>query len=601
MDSKRQAVTVIRNMMSELETDVSTRNTTMNDRYNVVYKGGIMAGLRIRAGHDMTQYNYLGRVVEIHSAKLFGRMPAIVTKYDTENINLYNLGVTNPEEAATDKEKAKLRNQRRATDNEIRNNTIKAIIEDNRMEELLNRAAHIGSWSGVSIIKGWVDKEAKTYRFSLIEQPQNFMRYWANSNFRDSEADFFAYQISQSSAYRQYGDKLGDNESFSSSTGNYWWKADEADDLSKKAIKKVWVVDATGYFPGITTDGKGNLKECAKGKETKVNVLIVGDVVVQVVDKDVPTYWVVNNDEIAGKPWGSPDISDELISVNRTMIETMSDWRTASWKVTFPKLKFMGYDEMDLPAIDERTSFGVAVGEGQDIQPLHLENTLQEFPRLMQELWNSFTKLSKVSRVMLDDPTVDAVSNQALMTTMGGLVDVTEGKQKRWAPKLVDMFETALKAVAQFDETLAEAVNEHDFRVAVKWASYFRREDPSYWQMLLNLWNAGVLSPESYLESMSFDAEDEIDRMRDAMEDPVRSAMIGHTLNQMSLMTAQKSQPMPPMEQGVPMSPDALPQQANPTLTPDQNTGQSASMPGSGAPAVSAEGAIAQAQQQQGI
>lgn len=657
MDPKTKAVEVIRGMMSELETDVSQRNTYMNRRYNVVYDGGIMTGLRIKMGHDMTPYNYLPRVVDVHSAQLFGRMPQIMTDYNKEDLAVYEVGVTDEAAAKTEKEKARLRNTRRATDAEVRNEAIRNIMLDNNFEEMINLGATVGSWSGITVIKGWLDRDAETYKFSLLEQPQNFMRYWANSNFREHDADFYSYQISINRANRLYRDKLAEGESFSaSSPGQAWWRAQDAKDLEKLTIKKVWVVDATGYFPGVCSKN-GELATCKPGDENEINVLIVGDKIVQVIDKDVPTYTVVNNEDHAGKPWGRSDVSDELISVNQTMIETMSDWRTASWKITFPKMKFMGFDALDMPGFEERTAQGIPVGLDQDILPINMENTLAEFPRLMSELWNSFTKLGRMSRVMLDDPTLNPVSNQGLMTTMKPLIDVTEGKQKRWTTALTKMFGDALNGVAELDPAYKEAVKDHDWKVKVKWPSVYRIEDATYQQMYANRWSMGTISPESYLEAMGVDAGEEIDRIRDAMEDPLRASMLGRGLPQMAGHTLNKSLGIPPqgylqtkvqlrgelapsevgnlghtygldtgpygdtvgpqgqagaaananfvnsgMLNGNPFDGGTANYQApNPTLTADQNTGgQPVSQPGSGAPAVSPQGAINQVNQHAG-
>lgn len=552
MEQKQAAVQVIRGMMSELESDVNTRNAYMNLRYGMVYENGIMSGLKIKAGHDVTRYNYLPRVCDIHAAQLFGRVPQLVSTYDKEDLSIYQIGVTDQKQADVEMEKAKLRNSRTMTDAEVRNQAARNIWLDNDFEETLARGAGIGTWAGVTVIKGWLDKKAEMYKFSLLETPQNFARYWSHSNFRDSDADFYTYQISTDKAIREYSKFLTDGESFTqaSATGT-WWKATAATNLENKTIPKVWVVDATGFFRGFNTDGNGNIKVCKPGEETKFNILIVGDVVVQVNDASIPKYWVVNHEDAPGQPWGRSAISDELISVNQTMIETMSDWRTASWKVTFPKLKGIGFDDMNVPYFDERASQFLPLGEGQDILPLTLDHSsIQEFPRLMAELWSSFTKFAKVSRVMLDDPTINPASNQGLMTSMKALIDSTEDRQKRWTTALIDMMETALnESTAIKGEAglaLKEAVQDNNWRFTVKWPSVFRSDDPSYQQMVMNQWNAGLMSPESAIEAFGRNASEEIDRIRDVMTDPLRAGIMTKTLTQIAGSVIGKSLPSDP-------------------------------------------------------
>ena len=667
--ANQKAVDVARSMLNELETDINVRNSYINKRYSMVYEDAIMAGLSIKAGHDVTKYNYLPRVVDIHAAQLFGRMPQVITSYDKEDLSIFDIGVTDPEAAKAEKEKARLRNARKFTDAEVRNLAIRNIMLDNDFESMIARGATIGAVGGITVIKGWLDKKAETYKFSLLETPQNFARYWSNSNFRENDADFYMYQISVDKANRQYASKLKPGEKFATSqVGAAWWRAGDAMDLQKKTIPKVWVIDATGYFRGLTSSN-GVISDSDGTDQKPFNIIIVGDKVVEVNDSNLPIYTVVNHEDQPGKPWGRSAISEELISVSQTMIETMSDWRTASWKLSFPKFKGIGMDSLNAPSMEERQSAIIPLGEGQDLLPLMYDNTLQEFPRLMQELWNSFTKLAKVSRVMLDDPTINPSSNQGMMTSMKPLIDATEDRQKRWNCAIVKMFTTALDEVATLGgdggDALKEAISQQDWKVQIKWPSIFRRDDPSYQQMLNNQWNAGILSHETYLEALGYDASEEVDRLRDAMEDPLRASILGRIISQMATYSLHKSLGIPPQGylntkvqlrgelapsevgnlgatyglnqgpygdevgpqgfEGAMMNADTInsgmyngeprnggtanyktaaqmnPQAANPTLTPDQNTtGQPVSQPGSGAPAVTAQGAINQVNQHAG-
>ena len=100
--------------------------------------------------------------------------------------------------------------------------------------------------------------------------------------------------------------------------------------------------------------------------------------------------------------------------------------------------------------------------------------------------------------------TINPVSNQALMTTMKGLIDIVEDKQARWTPVLIEMFTEALKLAVYIAPEMKAAINEDDWFLKIEWPSVLRREDATYQQMWLNLFNAGVISLETYYEKLGF-------------------------------------------------------------------------------------------------
>jgi hypothetical protein len=57
-----------------------------------------------------------------------------------------------------------------------------------------------------------------------------------------------------------------------------------------------------------------------------------------------------------------------------------------------------------------------------------------------------------------------------------------------------------------------------------------QKEDPIYQQMLLNRWNAGTISLQSFLEAEN-ESYEEIDRIRDEMTDQITAAIHGRSLN----------------------------------------------------------------------
>jgi hypothetical protein len=247
------------------------------------------------------------------------------------------------------------------------------------------------------------------------------------------------------------------------------------------------------------------------------------------------------------------------------------------------------------------------------------------------------------------------------MTTLKGVVDIVESKQKRWEPVLTAMFTDALTLAADFIPGLKEALTDDpSWYFRIEWPSILRREDASYQTMWLNLLNRGAVSVETFMQKVLPvpDTGEEMDRITDEMSDPISSAILANQLGAIAHMTLNKSLGIPPWGYVIPkvnlkgeLAPQEVgnmahnynwdqgpygdeigpagydgtrgndaflngnmindnkpsdipnyqhPQQANPQLTPDQNQGQTASQPGSGAPAVSPAGAVAMNAQNHG-
>jgi hypothetical protein len=142
-----------------------------------------------------------------------------------------------------------------------------------------------------------------------------------------------------------------------------------------------------------------------------------------------------------------------------------------------------------------------------------------------------------------------------------------------------------------------------------------QKEDPVYQSMLLNRFNTGTMSLQTYLEAQG-ETKEEIDRIRDEMNDATTAAILGKQLPMIAQMVVQAAtadlqaslaanypeifgqQQQGPSQQG------GQPQQGpvGPVATQAENvpgTGP-VSMPGSGAPAASPEGALATTNQNNG-
>lgn len=680
-DKNPQVVAAIYNSLKVVGSDVAKRNDYIDERDHKIYEDGLFDGLEFPNLSDKTLYNYLRRTVDIHVSQLMGRGFNIFSNYNKEDSSVVEQQQA-PQEAPQEGEEeaqpqdpeaqTKLldaKNKLKQTNAETRKRLIDAIIRDNGGDDLFKRGARVGSAYGTTIYKMWLDKDANAIKLSLLESPQNFYAGWSDSDFRERDWNAYVYQISETKAYSKYSSKLKEGESFSTTVDgapltDYVANANTSDDTTTD-IPMVTVVDFVGILPEWSYE-KGMFKKVKRGEEKPFCAYVVGKKIVQVYseDKYLPRYYVIRNLEEPRRAWGKSDVSDEMVQINQTLIQVMSTWTTLYEKEVSPVYMAKGFEGQQIPKRERLRPTFIPMAPEQDIQLLSPSTAFTgESQQLIQELKDSFMRVAGIPRVMFDDSTINPVSNQAIMTTMKGLIDIVEDKQARWEPILVDMFTEALNLATYIAPDLKGAVEEEDWFLKVEWPSVLRREDATYQQMWLNLFNAGVISLETYYEKLGFsDATEEIDRLRDELKDPTTAAVIGKQVGVLAQQVITPPQPQGPdvkvnlrgdltpyqeanlaSQQGFndgPFPPTAGPQgqqglaaqenadnvgfiegnafnggtpiqqgpdgqpvqedQPNPQLTVDQNAGQTASQPGSGAPAVSPEGAIDMINQRNG-
>lgn len=662
-DESMQLVSDIRGAIASLEPDVEQRNLYMNRRDWYIYGDGLWENLEIEDGFDRTLYNFLPRVVDIHTSQLMGRAFQIYSYYEKDDVSIYEKGDPQLEAAL-------ITNKRKKADADSRKRFVDAIIRDNGGYELFKHGARIGTAYGTTVYKMWWDNQDKKIRISLLESPQNYRAGWSDTNFRERDFDAYVYQISYSDAKRQYGSYLGPDEDFDSSgsqdsiqNSSFGLTSDPLDQNmatprinSQTYRQMVQVIDFTGYLDGwAAKDGK--LVEVDKGDETRISLLIVGGHVCHVITDEnrMPKYYVINNRSTPRRAWGDSDLPDSALEINATYIERMSDYITLVNKTLFPMIMARGFEMSSVPKKRQRQMSVVPMAQEQSLEAVNLPQQFGfEYSKLLDELKEAFVKVTGVGRVLFDDPTVNNDSNQALMTTLKGVIDIVEDKQTRWEQALIAMFTDALALAAKYVPAIKEAMPDDEYwYLYVRWPSVLRREDAAYQTMYLNRFNAGTISMDSYLEAMGTDdVSEELDRIKDNMQDPVTAAIMGHALPELAHYAVLKEQGIPAWGYVTPkvtLRGDLTPQQEanmaenyqwnsgpygpsigpqgqqgtaandnvinqgfiqgnafeggmptgvkpgqpiNPQLTPDQNVNAPVSQPGSGAPAVSPQGAV---------
>lgn len=583
-DLNQEFVRDARGYFKDLSGEIEDRNAKIISRDDYIYGDKLENALDIPIGHDFTPVNWLRRTVEIHKNMFMSRGFQIVSSYDTDNM-----------ESAGDEQdrgRIEIENSKRKEYAEQRMKTCEAIIQDNGGYAQWGVLAENASAVGDACIKTWYDDDQKKFIINQIEAVENVYALWSKDDFREWDAIAYVYQISKQKAISDYGA----SEDVSTSPLGEPMEIIAAGTTTVNTSftqQMVTVMEITGKICGWASD-KGKLKEVTEGDETTLNALIVGNELKRIIDspKKIPKYYILPNKRQRRRAWGQSDVSDAAVNINLTYIETLSDWRTVSAKVNFPKYKGYGFGpDTQLPKSEPRKIQVLPLADGQDMQRLDQGDTNQlDFKSQMDELKEQYVRETGISRVLFDDPTVTFNSNQALLTSMKPTSDIAEAKKQLWTPIITEIFEDALETLALYQpETYKDLVDTDDnWNLKVMWPSIMQKEDPLFQNMLLNRFNAGTMSLQSYLEQQG-ESKEEIDRLRDELTDPVTSAILGKQLPLLAqtLVNAATAQIQADYQASLPQTQIAQ-QQAD-----QQALSAGASAGGQGTPGISDNGGVA--------
>jgi hypothetical protein len=536
---KESFVAQTRSAFNALKGEIAERNQHIEERDQFIYGDLLEKSLDIPIGHDMTPVNWLRRSVEIHKNMFMGRGFGLISTYDSRDSSQG----ANEE----DQQRITIENKKHKEYAEARHNLIKAIIEDNGGDALWASLAESASAVGTAALKAYYDKEKEIYVLSPIEAIENLYVLWNKDDFRSYDAVAYVHQVSKLKAMEEYG--VSEDVATSPMGQPLEIVGENTTATQSYTQPMVTIMEVTGKIEGWKSV-KGNLQRCKPGNETMLNAFIVGNKLVSVIDetKKLPKYYIFPNKRVRRRPWGVSDISDAAININLTYVETLSDWRTVSAKINFPKYKAYGFGpDTQLPKSEPRKVQAIPLADGQDMQLLEQGISQQmDFRAQMEEEKEQFVRETGLSRVLFDDPSVTLNSNQALLTSMKPTSDIAEAKKQLWNPILRELFQDALETLAMYNSDVKEITSDEDrWSLKVMWPSLMQKEDPVFQQMLLNRKNAGVISIQSYLEAQG-ESKEELDRIKEEMQDPITAAIHGNMLNFMAEQLLAPPQDGPP-------------------------------------------------------
>lgn len=522
----RQFVGEARSQLATLTGEIALRNRVImtNDAY--VYGDLLSRSIDIAVGHDFTPVNWLRRVCEIHRVQTMGDGFSVTSSYHGLD--------TNTTDDPQEKQQLTLQNQKKRGYAEKRGELMESIMRDNGGEAMWARLVEGASAVGTSVLKTWYSETEGRYKMEIIEAVEHFYAIWSKSNFRTYDATAYVYQISKQKAVQDFNvpqdvatSPLGMPLAVLSS-------ANTVEYISTQPM--VTVMEVNGRIQGWCSIN-GILQRCPVGSETPLNVVIVGDRVKRIIDdpKYMPHFYIFPNKMIRRRPWGLPDVTTAAININQTYIETLSDWRTVASKVNFPKFKAFGFGmDTQLPKPKARTVEMIGLGEGQDIQPIQNPNAQigseSDFQRQMAELKEEFVRETGISQVLFDNPDApdNYVSNQTMQTAMKSISDQTAARRQLWEPIIIKVFDDAFNVLALWDDDIKELVQGDDnWYLRIQWPPELKKDDPAYQTMLLNRLNTNSISVQSFMERMGENGKEELDRIRDEMDDPFTAAIHG--------------------------------------------------------------------------
>lgn len=574
-----------RSQLSTLTGEIALRNAVINKNDAYIYGDLLIRSIDIPIGHDKTPVNWPRRAVEIHRTEFMGKGFTVASTYDSQDVS--------DAQDDNDKQRILIENKKRKDFAEKRRQTIDAIIRDNGGAAMFADMAEGASAVGDAVVKAWYDKDKKKYILSPVEAVEHCYAIWSKDDFRSFDCFAYIYQISKQQAQRQYN--VGENVA-TSPLGTPLAVLSSANTMQYISTQPmVTIMEIAGNIQGWGTNGNGVIERVEVGKENPINAVIVGNEIKKLVDdeKFIPKYYILPNKRIRRRPWGKPDISDEAISITQTYIETLSDWRTVGSRVNFPKFKGYGFGlGAQIPGFKPRKSEIIPLTEGQDIQPVTMGQSAQlgevDFPRQMSEEKEQFLIEVAIPPSLFNQQDNQSDSNRVEITAMKSLADIVANKQQLWSPVLTQMFDDALQTLAKFDPQYKDLVEEDgNWYLRVLWPSMMNKDDPVYQTMLLNSFNATTMSIQTYLE-MKGETKEELDRIRDELEDPLLSAIHGKIIGQLASMKNAPNPSMLPPKVSVNLRGDLSPgQEANlsamhgfnngpivgPTVGPQGNTG----------------------------
>ena len=295
----------------------------------------------------------------------------------------------------------------------------------------------VKSLYGLGVLKVFWNDTTKAPDVSVVEQPQNIMFGWADSNFLELDWAIYHYRISRRQAKRLYGDKISDEMLVGDVSlpptdlggGDHEDPVDSLN-LPSRAAGRTLTDYERSHVPVwdywyLDEDGK------------VMNAILVNGHTVSGPHEhnEMPAipYIPVESDHEPGSPDGH-GIAELLLDIQMGMNRATSHYAQHVWDTTDPAYQLTGPEapQQVPPGLVPKGGELVAPGPGVRIE--EVRSTVNNFPfdSLIQQYWNMAHRMTGLSEILFGVPPGAQTSARALQAQLDSSINSLSPKRDRY-------------------------------------------------------------------------------------------------------------------------------------------------------------------------
>ena len=293
---------------------------------------------------------------------------------------------------------------------------------------------------GLGVLHPYWDDEAGVPAVEIIEQPQNLLIGWGDSNFKDIDYTIYYSRVSRLQAKLKWGDVLSDEEL--------------KKPLSDQGPSRIAGGAHDHDLPEPYDNRLSNTRNQTQYESTQIPVwdywyigeedgtvynctLVNGHIVMgPIPHKEMPVipYIPIESDHEPGSPDGH-GTAELLLGLQMAINRTLSLYVQTVWDFTNPAYQLNGEEAPTVvpPGLVPRAGQIVAPGPGVVINPIGGEN-INNFPMdaLIKQAWDAAFKISGLSPVLFGEGIGAQTSGQALQMQLQGVINSIDPKRGRY-------------------------------------------------------------------------------------------------------------------------------------------------------------------------
>lgn len=317
-------------------------------------------------------------------------------------------------------------------------------LENSGFDEWSFTFNQVKSLYGLGVLKPFWNDHSGMPDVSVIEQPQNIMFGWADSNFLDLDWAIYHYQISGLRAMLNYGldkeeVKRGANMAPPPST---YGGGDHADPVETLSFTNRAGRQATEYERmHVPVWDYWYLGE----DNVVYNAVLVAGKLVQGPDphSELPTipYIPVESDHEPGSPDGH-GTAEVLLDIQMGFNRALSHYAQHVWDTTDPAYQLTGPEAPTVVPAGLVPLGGEIIAPGPNAKVEEIRSGVNNFPfdALIATYWNSAHRLTGMSEILFGSPPGAQTSARALQAQLDSSINRLDPKRRRYYEGLRALF-----------------------------------------------------------------------------------------------------------------------------------------------------------------